>query len=69
MFKAYFTLFVVFWVCIRPTNIRRTFYSYCSEVDDISFIEALYRVLSPTVDQLRSIGSYCEKTASAVTSQ
>jgi len=41
------------------------FYSCCSEVDDISFIEALYRVLSLAVDQLRKIGSYCEKTASA----
>ena len=41
------------------------FYRCCSEVDDISFIESLYRVLSLAVDQLRRIGSYCEKTASA----
>jgi hypothetical protein len=41
------------------------FYRCCSEVDDISFIEALYRVLSLAVDQIRKIGSFCEKTASA----
>ena len=41
------------------------FYRCCNEVDDISFIEALYRVLSLAVDQLSNIGSYCEKTASA----
>ena len=41
------------------------FYRCCSEVDDIAFIESLYRVLSLAVDQLKTIGSYCEKTASA----
>jgi hypothetical protein len=40
------------------------FYRCCGQVDDISFIESLYRVLSLAVDQLRKIGSYCEKTAS-----
>ncbi len=41
------------------------FYRCCNEVDDISFVEALYRVLSLAVDQLKDIGSFCEKTASA----
>lgn len=41
------------------------FYRCCSEVDDVSFIEALYRVLSLAVVQLKAIGSFCEKTASA----
>jgi hypothetical protein len=41
------------------------FYHCCNEIDDISFIEALYRVLSLAVDQIKNIGSFCEKTASA----
>jgi len=41
------------------------FYRCCNEVDDISFIEALYRVLSLVVDQLKNIDSFCEKTESA----
>ncbi|MDD3082694.1 MAG: hypothetical protein PHW17_10770 [Desulfobacterales bacterium] len=32
---------------------------------DISFIEALYRILTLAAEQLRKTGSYCEKTASA----
>jgi hypothetical protein len=35
------------------------------EVSDISFIEALYRILTLAVDQLKNIGNFCEKTASA----
>ena len=41
------------------------FYRCCDEVNDISFIEALYRVLSLAVAQLRAIDNFCEKTAFA----
>ena len=41
------------------------FYFCCDEVSDISFIEALYRILTLAADQLKAIGNFCEKTASA----
>jgi len=41
------------------------FYFCCDEVSDISFIEALYRILTLAVGQLRNIGNFCERTASA----
>ena len=41
------------------------FYFCCDEVSDISFIEALYRILTLAADQLKSIGHFCEKTAAA----
>ncbi len=40
------------------------FYFCCDEVSDISFIEALYRILTLAADQLKTIGHFCEKTAS-----
>lgn len=40
------------------------FYCCCDEVSDISFIEALYRILNLATAQLKNIGSFCEKTAS-----
>lgn len=42
------------------------FYFCCDEVSDISFIEALYRILTLAGNQLKNIGNFCEKTASAV---
>ena len=54
--------------CRRQSDHRtfgELFYYCCNEVDDISFIQALYRVLSLAVDQLKNIGSFCENTASA----
>lgn len=39
------------------------FYCCCDEVSDISFIEALYRILTLATAQLNNIGSFCEKTA------
>ena len=42
------------------------FYACCDEMADISFIEALYRILTLAGERLREIGSYCEKTASAI---
>jgi len=41
------------------------FYFCCDEVSDISFIEALYRILTLAADQLKNLGNFCEKTASA----
>jgi len=41
------------------------FYFCCDEVKDISFIEALYRILTLAADQLKTVGHFCEKTASA----
>jgi len=32
---------------------------------DISFIESLYGILALTADQLKNIGNFCEKAASA----
>jgi len=40
------------------------FYCCCDEISDISFIEALYRILTMAATQLKHIGSFCEKTAS-----
>ena len=41
------------------------FYFCCDEVSDITFVEALYRILTLAVDQLKNISNFCEKTASA----
>lgn len=35
------------------------------EVADLSFVEALYRIMIIAGDQLKKIGDYCEKTATA----
>jgi hypothetical protein len=42
------------------------FYACCDEVKDISFIEALHRILTLAAEWLRKTGSYCEKTAAAL---
>ena len=39
------------------------FYACCDELSDISFVEALYRLMSLASEQLRKMGSFCEKTA------
>jgi len=39
------------------------FYACCDELSDISFIEALYRILTLAADRLRERGNCCEKTA------
>lgn len=41
------------------------FYACCEELSDISFIEALYRILTLAADHLRTMGAFCEKTAQA----
>jgi len=38
------------------------FYGCCDELRDISFIEALYRLLSLALASIRAIGTYCEKS-------
>ncbi len=35
------------------------------EVSDISFVESLYRIMTFAGNQLKKLGSYCEKTATA----
>ena len=39
------------------------FYACCDEVSDISFIESLYRIMVLAGNRLKTIGNYCEKTA------
>ena len=41
------------------------FYTCCEEVADISFMQALYRILTLVADQLKQLGTFCEKTAVA----
>ena len=41
------------------------FYACCDEVAEISFMQALYRILTLAADQLKRMGLYCEKTAAA----
>ncbi len=41
------------------------FYDCCDEVSDISFVESLYRIMTLAGNQLKKLGSYCEKTATA----
>lgn len=41
------------------------FYACCEEVADISFMQALYRILTLAADQLKQLGAFCEKTAAA----
>jgi len=42
------------------------FYACCEEVADISFVESLYRIMTLAGNQLKMLGSYCEKTATAL---
>lgn len=40
------------------------FYACCDELSDISFVEALHRIMTLAAEQLREMGTFCEKTAS-----
>lgn len=42
------------------------FYACCDEVSDISFIESLYRIMTLAGNRLKTLGSYCEKTVTAL---
>ena len=39
------------------------FYACCEEVSDIPFVESFYRIMILAGNRLKTIGSYCEKTA------
>jgi hypothetical protein len=39
------------------------FYACCEEVSDITFVESFYRIMILAGNQLKTIGNYCEKTA------
>ena len=41
------------------------FYACCDEVADITFLEALCRILTLAADQLKQLGTFCEKTTAA----
>ena len=41
------------------------FYACCDEVADISFLEALCRILTLATDRLKQLGTFCEKTAAS----
>jgi hypothetical protein len=41
------------------------FYACCDEVADISFLEALCRILTLATNRLKQLGTFCEKTATA----
>ncbi len=53
----------------RITTDNRTFgelfYACCDEISDISFVESLYRIMTLAGNRLKTLGSYCEKTATA----
>jgi hypothetical protein len=42
------------------------FYACCEEMADISFVQALYRILTLAADQLKQMGTFCERTATAL---
>lgn len=50
----------------RTTTDHRTFgelfYACCDEIRDISFMEALYRLLSLALNSIQSMGPFCERT-------
>ena len=54
--------------CTRMESDHRSFgdlfYACCDELSDISFVEALHRLLTLAMEQLREMGTFCEKTAS-----
>ena len=53
----------------RTTADHRTcgelFYACCDEIQDISFVEALYRLLTLVISNVRKMGTFCEKTVQA----
>jgi hypothetical protein len=61
-------MFLVYQSRIQTDNrtFGELFYACCDEVKDISFMEALYRILTLATDWLRKTGNFCEKTAAAL---
>ena len=54
---------------VRMESDHRTFgdlfYACCQELDDIGFVEAFNRIMTLAVEQLRQMGTFCERTAMA----
>ena len=48
-----------------PRSFGDLFYACCQEVADVSFVEALFRILTLAADKLSKLGTFCEKTAAA----
>ncbi len=73
MFIAHTTIVFMRYMFIayrmRTTTDHRSFgdlfYACCKELDDIGFVEALHRIMTLAVEQLRQMGTFCEKTAAA----
>ncbi len=51
---------------IRTSTDQRTFgdlfYACCDEIKDISFIEAVYRLLMLAAERIRKMSAFCQKT-------
>lgn len=56
-------MFLSYQLRLRKDNrtFGELFYACCDEIKDISFVEALHRVLILTVDKIRQTGNFCEK--------
>jgi hypothetical protein len=61
-------MFLAYQCRIETDNrtLGELFYACCEEVADISFIEALFRILALTSERLRKIGIHCEKTTAVI---
>ena len=63
------TFLAVAYQCCMLTDHRTfgdLFYACCDEVADISFLEALCRILTLATDRMKQMGTFCEKTAVAL---
>ena len=49
-------------ICKDRRTIGDLFYACCDEIKDISFFQALTRLLTLTVAQIQKMGTFCEKT-------
>ena len=60
-------MFLAYQARIKTDNrtFGELFYACCEEVSDISFVEALYRIITLAGNRLKALGNYCEKTATA----
>ena len=65
VFMCYMFLVYLFRIQTDHRTFGDLLYACCDEIKDISFIEALYRILTLAADQLRKLGTFCEKTAAA----
>ena len=49
-------------ICKDHKTIGELFYACCDEIKDISFIQALTRLLTLAVVQIQKMGTFCEKS-------